>query len=348
MSETTDNAPHPPDQAAALVPDAASVATAIDAAPETANAAPTPAVASPSAPSLWTRVVRRLDAYDRLARLDKPIGILLLLWPTLWALWIAGDGAPPLAVLAIYVLGTVLMRAAGCCVNDWADRDFDAEVERTRNRPLAKGEIRPWEALVLAAVLALLAFLLIQPLNALTKLLSVPALLIAITYPFTKRFFSLPQAYLGIAFSFGIPMAFATLTGGVPPIGWLLFAANFFWIIAYDTEYALADYPDDVRIGMRTSAITFGRFVLMAIMLCYALAIMLLGVLGAVLKLGSLYFGALLVATALAAYHLWLIRDRDRQRAFKAFLHNNWFGLTVFAGIAADYAWRLGAWPRAW
>ena len=297
---------------------------------------------------LWRRILRRVDAYERLARLDKPIGILLLLWPTLWALWIAGDGAPPLAVLAIYVLGTVLMRAAGCCVNDWADRKFDAEVERTRNRPLARGEIQPWEALAVAAGFALLAFLLILPLDRLTQMLSVPALLIAITYPFAKRFVSLPQAYLGIAFSFGIPMAFATLTGGVPPIGWLLFAANFFWIIAYDTEYALADYPDDIRIGIRTSAITFGRFVLMAIMLCYALAILLLGAVGVVLKLGSLYYVALLVATTLAAYHLWLIRDRDRQRAFKAFLHNNWFGLAVFAGIAADYAWRLGAWPRRW
>lgn len=296
----------------------------------------------------WSRIFRRLDAYERLARLDKPIGILLLLWPTLWALWIAGDGSPPLAVLAIYVLGTILMRAAGCCVNDWADRKFDAEVERTKRRPLATGEIRPWEALALAAVLALFAFLLILPLNALTKWLSIPALLIAITYPFTKRFFSLPQAYLGIAFSFGIPMAFATLAGEVPPIGWLLFAANFFWIIAYDTEYALADYPDDIRIGIRTSAITFGRFVLMAIMLCYALAILLLGVAGVVLNLGTAYYASLLVATALAGYHLWLIRDRDRQQAFKAFLHNNWLGFAVFAGIAADYAMRQGAWPRAW
>jgi 4-hydroxybenzoate polyprenyltransferase len=347
MSEPADNALQRPDPVPALAPDA-EAAAAMAAPAEVPDVAPATPAAPSSPPSLWTRIVRRLDAYDRLARLDKPIGILLLLWPTLWALWIAGGGAPSFAVLAIYVLGTVLMRAAGCCVNDWADRDFDAEVERTRNRPLAKGEIRPWEALVLAAVLALLAFLLILPLNTLTKLRSVPALLIALTYPFAKRFISLPQAYLGIAFSFGIPMAFATLAGGVPPIGWLLFAANFFWIIAYDTEYALADYPDDIRIGIRTSAITFGRFVLMAIMLCYALAILLLGAVGAVLKLGSLYYVALLVATALAAYHLWLIRDRDRQRAFKAFLHNNWFGLTVFAGIAADYAWRLGAWPRAW
>jgi len=347
MNEASDSAPAQPAQNEPIAQGAGPVADATTA-PAEAPIAPPATPVAPSPPGLWQRIVHRLDAYERLARLDKPIGILLLLWPTLWALWIAGAGSPPLAVLAIYVLGTVLMRAAGCCVNDWADRKFDAEVERTRNRPLAKGEIQPWEALVLAAVLALLAFLLILPLDALTKWLSVPALLIAITYPFAKRFISLPQAYLGIAFSFGIPMAFATLTGGVPPIGWLLFAANFFWIIAYDTEYALADYPDDIRIGIRTSAITFGRFVLMAIMLCYALAILLLGAVGAVLKLGSLYYVALLAATGLAAYHLWLIRDRDRQRAFKAFLHNNWFGLAVFIGIAADYAWRLGAWPRAW
>jgi 4-hydroxybenzoate polyprenyltransferase len=266
----------------------------------------------------------------------------------LWALWIAGNGAPSFAVLAIYILGTVLMRSAGCAINDWADRNFDAQVERTRNRPLATGEIQPWEALAVGAALALLAFLLILPLNTLTKLMSVPALLIAITYPFTKRFFSLPQAYLGIAFSFGIPMAFATLTNGVPPIGWLLFAANFFWIIAYDTEYALADYPDDIRIGIRTSAITFGRFANMAIVICYALALLLLGVVGAWLRLGAAYFAGLLVATLIAAWHVHLIRDRDRQLCFKAFLHNTWFGFVVFAGIAVDYAWRMRQWPRVW
>jgi len=302
----------------------------------------------PDALPLPRRIVARLDAYERLARLDKPIGILLLLWPTLWALWIAGNGAPPLAVVVIYILGTILMRAAGCCINDWADRDFDAHVERTRRRPLAAGEIAPWEAIVVGAVLALLAFLLILPLNTLTKLLSLPSLFIAATYPFAKRFVSLPQAYLGIAFSFGIPMAFATLTNGVPPIGWLLFAANFFWIIAYDTEYALADYPDDVRIGIRTSAITFGRFVLIAIMVCYALAIVLLAGVGLRLNLGPVYYAGLLVATGLAAYHLWLIRDRDRHLAFKAFLHNNWLGLVVFAALAGDYALSLSAWPRAW
>ncbi|MEP7098724.1 MAG: 4-hydroxybenzoate octaprenyltransferase, partial [Dokdonella sp.] len=281
-------------------------------------------------------------------RLDKPIGILLLLWPTLWALWIAGNGSPPVAVLVIFILGTTLMRSAGCAVNDWADRGFDAQVERTKNRPLATGEIAPWEALLFAAIFALLAWLLILPLNALTKWLSIPAVLIAASYPFAKRYFSIPQAYLGIAFSFGIPMAFAAMTNSLPPIAWLLFAGNFFWIIAYDTEYALADYPDDIRIGIRTSAITFGRFVLIAIMLSYALAIVLFAVVGYWLRLGALYYAGLLVATAIAGYHIYLIRDRDPKASFKAFRHNNWFGFVVFAGLVADYAWRLHQWPRDW
>jgi len=296
--------------------------------------------------TLWTKIIRRLDAYERLTRLDKPIGTLLLLWPTLWALWIAGEGSPRAAILLIFFLGTVLMRSAGCAVNDWADRGFDSQVERTRQRPLAAGEIAPWEALVVAAVLALLALLLILPLNRLTLMLSIPAVLIAVSYPFTKRFFSLPQAYLGIAFSFGIPMAFAALADGMPPIAWILFAANFFWIIAYDTEYALADYPDDIKIGIRTSAITFGRFAVIAVVACYALALALLGAVGYEMRFGIAYYAGLLVATALAAYHVWLIRDRDRTLSFKAFLHNNWLGLAVFAGIAADYAMRMAAWPR--
>jgi 4-hydroxybenzoate polyprenyltransferase len=323
--------------------------TSPDSAPDSSAPSAQPASpAPPSAPGLWQRIVHRVNAYERLVRLDKPIGSLLLLWPTLWALWIAGNGAPPFSVLAIFVLGTVLMRSAGCAINDWADRDFDAQVERTKHRPLATGEVKPWEAIVLGAVLALLAFLLILPLNQLTKLLSIPALLIAITYPFTKRFFSIPQAYLGIAFSFGIPMAFAAMLKQIPPIGWLLFAANFFWIIAYDTEYALADYPDDIKIGIRTSAIAFGRFAVMAIVICYAIAIGLLAVLGYWQRMGPVYYAGLLVATAIAGYHIHLIKDRDRQRCFKAFLHNTWFGFAVFAGFTVDYAVRMKAWPHAW
>ena len=296
----------------------------------------------------WTATLRRLDAYERLVRLDKPIGSLLLLWPTLWALWIAADGSPPFAVLAIFVLGTLLMRSAGCAVNDWADRDFDAHVERTSKRPLAAREIEPWEALVVGAALALLALMLILPLNALTKWLSIPAVLIAASYPFAKRFFSVPQAYLGIAFSFGIPMAFAALTAGVPPLAWVLLLGNFFWIIAYDTEYALADYPDDIRIGIRTSAITFGRHAVRAIMACYALALLILAGTGYWQGYGPLFYAGLAAAAGLALYHYTLIRERDRHRCFRAFLHNTWFGFAVFAGIAADYAWRMSAWPTAW
>jgi 4-hydroxybenzoate polyprenyltransferase len=298
--------------------------------------------------SAWTATLQRLDAYERLVRLDKPIGALLLLWPTLWALWIAAAGAPPFALLAIFILGTLLMRSAGCAVNDWADRNFDPHVERTKNRPLAAGEIAPWEALAVGAVLAVLALLLILPLNALTKWLSIPAVLIAFSYPFTKRFFSLPQAYLGIAFSFGIPMAFAALANSVPPLAWMLFLANFFWTVAYDTEYALADYPDDVRLGIRTSAITLGRHAVLAVVICYALAIAVLAWIGAWLRLGGFYYGGLFAALFLAAYHYTLIHNRDRGRCFRAFLHNTWFGFAVFAGIAADYAWRMLAWPLAW
>ena len=298
--------------------------------------------------SVWSSALRRLDAYERLVRLDKPIGTLLLLWPTLAALWIAANGAPRWSLVIIFTLGTVLMRSAGCAVNDWADRDFDAHVARTRRRPLAAGEIEPWEALVVGAVFALLALSLIVSLNALTLWMSVGAVLIAMTYPFAKRFISLPQAYLGIAFSFGIPMAFAAVTDNLPSVTWVLLIGNFFWIMAYDTEYALADYPDDVRIGVRTSAITFGGFAVNAIMISYALALFVFAAVGYRLRTGPLYYAGLAAAGAIAVYHYTLIRDRDRDRCFRAFLHNTWFGFAVFAGVAADYAWRLGAWPRGW
>ena len=298
--------------------------------------------------SVWRATLRRLDAYERLVRLDKPIGTLLLLWPTLTALWIASNGAPPISLVIIFSLGTILMRSAGCAVNDWADRDFDAHVARTRRRPLAAGEIEPWEALVVAAVFALLALGLIISLNALTLWMSVVAVLISITYPFAKRFVSVPQAYLGIAFSFGIPMAFAAVTDRLPSLAWVLLLGNFFWIIAYDTEYALADYPDDVKIGIRTSAITFGGWAVMAIMACYALAIFVFAAIGVRLRFGPLYYAGLVGAAALAAYHYTLIRFRDRDRCLRAFLHNTWFGFAVFAGVVADYAFRTNAWPRHW
>ncbi|MFN3986164.1 MAG: 4-hydroxybenzoate octaprenyltransferase [Rhodocyclaceae bacterium] len=284
------------------------------------------------------RLAGRLPHYLRLMRLDKPIGILLLLWPTLWGLWVAAEGVPPLHVLLIFVLGTVLMRSAGCVINDFADRDFDGHVERTRQRPLATGVVAPREALLLAAGLSFVALLLVLPLDPLVIWLSVPALFLAASYPFTKRFLAIPQAYLGIAFGFGIPMGFAAVLGEVPGVAWVMLLANIFWAIAYDTEYAMVDRPDDLRIGVRSAAITFGRYDVAAVMLCYAIAFGLLAGIGVVLGRGPVYFLGLLAAVGLAAYHYSLIRGRDRGRCFKAFLHNNWVGATILGGIALDYA----------
>ena len=283
-------------------------------------------------------VKERLDLYEKLMRLDKPIGILLLLWPTLWGVWIASGGRPHWTIVAIFTLGTVLMRSAGCVINDYADRNFDPHVERTKTRPLATGQVTVREAFVLAGLLALLAFLLILPiLTPLLLALSLAALFLAATYPFTKRFFAVPQAYLGVAFGFGIPMAFAAVEGRVPPLAWLMLAANVFWAIAYDTEYALVDIEDDKKIGIRTSALTFGRFAVAAIMICYAAALALLAYVGWRYGFGWAYAGGLAAAAAIAVYHYTLIRGRERMRCFKAFLHNNWFGASIFAGIVADY-----------
>lgn len=282
----------------------------------------------------------RLNAWERLMRLDKPIGILLLAWPTLWALWVAGGGKPSPFIVWIFMLGTVLMRSAGCVMNDYADRDFDGHVERTKNRPLATGEVGTREALLLAAALALCAFVLILPLHRLVILLSVPALFLAASYPFTKRFFAIPQAYLGIAFGFGIPMAYAAQLFTVPFEAWLLLAANVFWAIAYDTEYAMVDRDDDVRIGIRTSALTFGRFDVAAVMVCYAATLALLAAWGTREGLHLPFQIGLVVAAGIAAYHWTLIRGRDRTACFRAFRHNNWFGAAVFAGILADYLLR--------
>jgi len=282
-------------------------------------------------------LIERLNAYERLIRLDKPIGILLLLWPTLWALWLSSRGHPNGTVLWIFILGTVLMRSAGCAINDYADRGFDRHVARTRERPLATGAVSPAEALVVAAVLALAAFLLVLKLNTLTIQLSFVALLLAATYPFTKRFFALPQAYLGVAFGFGIPMAFAAQTGKLPSIVWLLLTANVFWAIAYDTEYAMVDREDDRRLGIRTSAILFGHRDVAAVMLFHALFIATLLLAGWRLGLGILYFAGVLVAAGLAGWQYRLLRDRDPAQCFRAFRHNNWVGAAVFAGIAAEF-----------
>lgn len=283
---------------------------------------------------------QRLSEYGKLMRIDKPIGILLLLWPTLWALWVAGEGRPALLVVVIFTLGTVLMRSAGCVINDYADKDFDGHVERTRNRPLAARRVSPREALLLAAGLSLLSLLLILPLNGLTIALSVPALFLAGSYPFTKRFLAIPQAYLGIAFGFGIPMGFAALTGDVPVEAWVMLLANIFWAVAYDTEYAMVDRPDDLKIGIKTSAITFGRFEVTAIMVCYAVTLALLAWVGLRTGAGAFFLAGLAGAAGLMGYHYTLIRERDRPRCFKAFLHNNWVGATIFAGWAADYLFR--------
>ncbi|HEY9396751.1 MAG TPA: 4-hydroxybenzoate octaprenyltransferase [Burkholderiales bacterium] len=282
----------------------------------------------------------RIDLYERLMRLDKPIGILLLLWPTLWALWISAAGSPHWAMVLIFVVGTALMRSAGCVMNDMADAEFDAHVERTRERPLATGRVSKREAAMLAAALALTAFVLVLFLNRLTIMLSFVALFLAATYPLTKRFFAIPQAYLGIAFGFGIPMAFAAQTNSLPVLAWWLLAANIFWAIAYDTAYAIVDRDDDLKLGLRTSAITFGRFDVAAIMLCYAAMLAILVGVGAYLDFAWPYYAGLVVAGALMVYHYTLVRTRDRAQCFKAFLHNNWVGCAIFAGIAAQYLLR--------
>ena len=283
-------------------------------------------------------IARRLDAYERLVRLDKPIGTLLLLWPTLWALWLASAGRPRLDILVVFVLSTLLMRSAGCAVNDYADRNFDRYVERTRNRPLARGEIRPHEALAIAALLAAAAFLLVLYLNPLAIALSFAALAITVIYPFTKRFFFLPQAWLGVAFGFGIPMAYAAVQERLPLECWWLFAANLFYAFAYDTEYAMVDRDDDARLGIRTSALTLGRWDVAAVMASYAAMGLSLVALGLRLILGWPYFLGLAVAGAMMLYHWRLIRGRSREGCFKAFMHNNWVGGAIFAGIVASFA----------
>ena len=275
----------------------------------------------------------RLRLYVQLTRLDKPIGILLLLWPTLWGLWWAAGGWPPFKLIVVFVLGTILMRSAGCVVNDYADREFDRHVERTAHRPLTSGKVGTREALLLALGLTLAASCLLLFLNPLSVKLSVIAAILAGSYPFFKRFFAIPQAYLGIAFGFGIPMAFAAVQGQVPAAAWWLLLANVFWTIAYDTEYAMVDKNDDLKIGIKTSAITFWRYDVAAVMLCYALFFVMMAVLGLQAGWRWMYFVALLVAAGMAGYHYTLIRGRERMACFKAFLHNHWLGFTVFAGV---------------
>ena len=288
-------------------------------------------------------IAERLMDYARLMRLHRPIGILLLLWPTLWALWIAGQGRPDLRVLAVFVLGVVLMRSAGCVINDYADRDFDPHVERTRDRPIASGRVNPREALVLFATLCLIAFALVLTLNRLTILLSFAGVFLAATYPFVKRFTHLPQFYLGAAFGWGIPMAFAAQTSGIPPVGWTLFAANVCWAVAYDTAYAMVDRDDDHKVGVKSTAILFGRHDRAMVLLFHVLTLSLLAYSGALAGLGLRYYAGLVAAFGFALYQQHLMRDRTRDGCFRAFLNNNWFGAAVFAGLVLHYLWETMA-----
>ncbi len=278
----------------------------------------------------------RLWAYWRLVRLDRPIGILLLLWPTLWGLWVAADGPPPWDILLIFVLGTVLMRSAGCAINDFADRKIDPHVARTGQRPLAAGEIQAWEAVLVFVVLSVLALLMASRLHTLALLLAVPAMLLAASYPFAKRFTHLPQAHLGMAFAAGIPMGFAAVNGEIAPVAWLLVLITLLWTVVYDTFYAMVDRPDDLKIGVKSSAILFGRHdrLITAVLQLAVLAGLL--VLGGWQGYGALYFAGVAVAAGYSGYQQYLIREREAAACFQAFLNNHRFGMAIFAGLLLD------------
>ena len=282
----------------------------------------------------------RLSLYLDLIRWDRPAGWLVLVWPTLSALWLAAGGFPGWHLLAVFVLGTVLMRSAGCCINDVADRDFDRHVKRTAQRPITSGQVSVKEALAVGAVLSIISLGLVLTTNAVAVAWSVPALLVTILYPFTKRFFAMPQAVLGIAFNFGIVIAFAAVQHEVPATAWLLWLGNLFWVLAYDTEYAMVDRDDDLKIGMKTSAITLGRFDVAAIVVFYLLFVGFWLVALAPFALGAIFYVAVGVALGQVAWHWWLIRTRTREGCFRAFRMNHWVGFTLFAGIAGSYLLR--------
>ena len=279
----------------------------------------------------------RLRQYALLMRLDRPIGSLLLLWPALWALWLAGAGHPQPSVVVVFVLGVVLMRSAGCVINDYADRNVDPHVTRTRQRPLAAGRVTSREALSLFVVLCLLAFALVLLMNRLTVMLSVGAVILAVIYPFMKRYTHLPQVVLGMAFGWAVPMAYAAQTGAVPPVAWLLFIATVLWDTAYDTMYAMVDRPDDLRIGVKSTAILFGEADRHLIALIQGLFFVVMIMIGRQMQLGVYYYAGLVTAMGLAVYQLSLIRRRDPGECFKAFLNNNWFGMAIFTGIVVHY-----------
>ena len=280
----------------------------------------------------------RIRLYLDLIRWNRPAGWLLLLWPTLSALWVASHGWPGWHMVAVFTLGTILMRSAGCCVNDVADRDFDKHVKRTAQRPVTSGKVSPREALLLGAVLALLAFGLVLTTNAVTIAWSFAALAIAIAYPYAKRFVSMPQAVLGVAFSFGIPMAFAAVQSRVPMVAWVLLVGNLFWVLAYDTEYAMVDRDDDIRLNMKTSAITLGRWDVAAIMAFYAIYLSIWTIALVESMQSAIFYVAVTVAAGQAIWHWTLIRGRTRDGCFKAFRLNHWVGFSLFAGVALHYA----------
>ena len=284
--------------------------------------------------TVWTE---RLRQYALLMRLDRPIGSLLLLWPALWALWLAGEGHPRILVVVVFVMGVVLMRSAGCVINDYADRHVDPHVARTRSRPIAAGKVTTREALILFVVLCLTAFALVLLMNRLTILMSFGGAVLAAVYPFTKRYTHLPQVVLGMAFGWAVPMAYAAQTGAVPPVAWLLFIATVLWDTAYDTMYAMVDRPDDLRIGVKSTAILFGEADRHLIALIQGLFFVVMIMIGRQMQLGVYYYAGLVTAMGLAVYQLSLIRRRDPGECFKAFLNNNWFGMAIFTGIVVHY-----------
>lgn len=279
----------------------------------------------------------RIKQYWLLARFDKPIGILILLWPALWALWVAGDGKPDALILTVFCLGVVLMRAAGCVINDYADRDFDPHVQRTKQRPIAAGKVKPKEALILFVVLCLCAFCLVLLLNIYTIMLSFVAAFLAASYPFMKRYTQLPQAYLGIAFGWAVPMAFSAQINAIPPVAWVMYLAVVLWALVYDTMYAMVDKDDDLKIGVKSTAILFGAYDRHIMAGLQLVIIGLLIAVGQMAHAGWPYYSGVLIAAGLSVYQQKLIFHREKALCFKAFLNSNWFGLAVFAGLAADY-----------
>jgi 4-hydroxybenzoate polyprenyltransferase len=285
----------------------------------------------------YEKILERLGKYSCLIRLDRPIGILLLLWPSLWALWIAAEGKPPWEIVLIFVLGVALMRSAGCAINDYADRNIDGEVERTNKRPLATGDVSPTEAIMVFVVLCLIAFLLVLFLNRPTIYMSVVAVVLAAVYPFMKRYTHLPQLILGMAFGWAVPMAFMAVTETAPPVAWLLYIATVIWALVYDTQYAMVDREDDIRIGVKSTAILFGENDRLMIGLFQLAVLGILLLVGNKAGLGLYYYIGIAVASGFAIYQQQLIADRSREGCFKAFLNNNWFGASVFIGLVLDY-----------